>query len=463
MKLPILSFTFAITLGSQAWSLSPLGDHKTAVLLVNYSSNPVQEITVADAKVKMASVDSFYKEVSYGKASQTFEVFGWFTVNLSATVCDMVGLAGEANAAATASGVNLAQFTQIVYMFPYNSGCFWSGGNDSGPNGEDRVFINSTSRTAKVIAHELGHRYSLFHSDSLDCGSESLSIDEKSCAWQSYGDQADAMGNRFAHFNAFQKERAGYLNTATTPPITTVTANGQYNLDVYETNTLLPKALKIRRGTDTNGSPMWFYIEYRQAIGFDASLSSSESNLNKGILVRSATEKSAQSNLPVSFLLDMTPNSSSVNDAYDVMDGALEVGKSFTDPKSGITVSLISADSTGAKVDVKFGVPSQPPSSLDTVAPSVSITSPANGAKVSANSVLTISAAASDNIAVTRVDLYVNNSKICSDAVSPYSCSYAVPKGNDKTYTIEAKAFDAAGNMANHQISVISASVKGRR
>ena len=90
----------------------------------------------------------------------------------------------------------------------------------------------------------------------------------------------------------------------------------------------------------------------------------------------------------------------------------------------------------------------------DTIAPTVSITSPANGATVIRKSTVTINATASDNVGVTRVDFLVNGAVQCTDTGAPYSCSWRVPNPMGKTYQLQARAFDAAGNSATATVSV---------
>jgi glucose/arabinose dehydrogenase len=63
----------------------------------------------------------------------------------------------------------------------------------------------------------------------------------------------------------------------------------------------------------------------------------------------------------------------------------------------------------------------------DNIPPTVSITNPANGAIVARKANLIISATASDNVGVTRVDFLVNGALQCSDTTAPYSCTWRVP------------------------------------
>lgn len=90
----------------------------------------------------------------------------------------------------------------------------------------------------------------------------------------------------------------------------------------------------------------------------------------------------------------------------------------------------------------------------DNIAPTVSITSPANGAIVARKSNVTINATASDNVGVTRVDFLVNGALQCSDTTAPYSCTWRVPNPMNKTYQLQARAFDLAGNVGTATIQV---------
>jgi len=81
----------------------------------------------------------------------------------------------------------------------------------------------------------------------------------------------------------------------------------------------------------------------------------------------------------------------------------------------------------------------------DTQAPTVSITSPADNATVSG--MLTISASATDNVGVTRVEFYIDGVLDHTDTTAPYSDSgdtSTVPDGS--SYLLTARAYDAAGN-----------------
>ncbi len=90
----------------------------------------------------------------------------------------------------------------------------------------------------------------------------------------------------------------------------------------------------------------------------------------------------------------------------------------------------------------------------DTTKPTVTITSPTSGSTVQSRTTVRISASASDNVGVTKVEFWANGSLKCTDAVAPYTCDWYVWNNAGATNWLKAVAFDAAGNTASHTISV---------
>lgn len=79
----------------------------------------------------------------------------------------------------------------------------------------------------------------------------------------------------------------------------------------------------------------------------------------------------------------------------------------------------------------------------DAVAPTVSISAPADGSSVSGT--VTVTAAAADNVGVTRVALYVDGILRVSDVAAPWTFAWSTA-GLSGTHTLVALASDAAGN-----------------
>ena len=320
------------------------GEQRTAVILVNFQDLATQPVTKAAAHALVfGGVSDFYWEASYQKTFFSGDAFGWFTVPVSRSVCDIHLLAREADKAATAAGADLAAYDRVIYLAPDNA-CSGTGYN-SGTARPTRTWIFSNLPDAGVIAHEVGHNFGLSHSQSLDCGTVSLGSD---CIVRSYGDPADTMGSGGdTHFNAFQKDLLGWIGAAGTPGVITVGASGRYQLAPYAASGTSAKALKIPRGIDAlTGEMNYYYVEYRQRIGFDATLGG---NLAQGVLVHIGGINQ------FSRLLDMTPGSDPVSDFNDMYDSALTVGRSYSDANAGIRITLVAADASGASVDVAVG------------------------------------------------------------------------------------------------------------
>ena len=133
----------------------------------------------------------------------------------------------------------------------------------------------------------MGHNFGLYHAHSLDCGTTVLG---SNCTASDYGDTIDTMGSPAAgHFNAFQKERLGWLDYGTSPTITTVQTGGLYTIEPLEAPGSGPKALAILKATSaTTGQQTWYYVEYRQTLGFDSFLSTN-SNVLTGVVIHTGS------------------------------------------------------------------------------------------------------------------------------------------------------------------------------
>lgn len=92
----------------------------------------------------------------------------------------------------------------------------------------------------------------------------------------------------------------------------------------------------------------------------------------------------------------------------------------------------------------------------DTIAPTVAITSPGNNATVSGTVGLT--ANATDNVGVAKVEYYLNGNMLATTNLSPYSFNWNTKLIVNGTYTLTAKAYDAAGNVA--QSASVAVTVK---
>jgi hypothetical protein len=325
-----------------------IGDQRTLIILVNFQDNAVQPYTLVDAQaVVFGTTSNFFLENSYGQTWLSGDAVGWFTIAASTSVCDTGAIATQAQAAATAAGVNVGAYAHLVYAFPQNA-CGWWGMSTVGGT-PSQSWIDGDLQLA-VSGHELGHALGLWHSHAIDCGAQTIGA---ACDMLEYGDVFDKMGGSTypGHFNSFQKERLGWLNAGVSPPITTVQASGTYTLETYEMPGSGAKALKILKSTDpTTGYRTWYYVEARKPVGFDNFLASVANTASNGVLIRTGSESDGNS----SNLLDMTPATDT--SIWDwLVDAPLVAGQSYADPDTGITIATAWSDSAGAAVTVNLG------------------------------------------------------------------------------------------------------------
>ncbi|WP_017220989.1 Ig-like domain-containing protein [Moritella dasanensis] len=355
------------------------GEQRTLVLLINFQDNSSEQPwTIAEANdMIFGTVSDYYRESSYGQTWLSGDVLGYLTLPINAT-CDFGTMDGYAQQAAIDSGIDVASYDRLIYLFPKNSTCGWRGQGTLGGT-PSRSWINGELNLL-TIGHELGHNLGLKHAKELSCDRGYIS---DSCVEITYGDVLDIMGKSEGHFNAFNKERLGWL-TPEQGEIVTADSDGSYLLEPYETaSNGMAKGLKVRRGADAvTGEQLWYYLEYRQPLGFDAFLAGKV--VTGGVLVHL---NSSAEDITSSLLLDMTPHSS----VLDLDDAALLAGVSYTDVDAGVTITTEWADNSGASVNVSY-------SGQNCVKASPSLLlSPNESAWVTSGTTVTYSAAVTNN------------------------------------------------------------------
>ena len=346
-------------------------------------------------------VRNFYLENSYGQTPLTFAVTGWHTIAASSGGCDYYTFASQADAAATAAGFNIAAYDRRHLCVPQTSACAWWGAGQR--RGALALWVNG-SYALRVVAHELGHTFGNHHSLSQPC-------DGSTCTTVEYGDDRDVMGvsGTVGHTNAFQKERLGWLDYGASPAIQTVTSSNSYWLDPVSTaNTGQPKALKIWNPQTSS----YYYIETRAQVGFDT-------NVAPGVVLHSGSPTA-----PTVYQLDMAPLTTT-------WDSTLEPGQTFSDAAMALHVTTLTADATGALVQVDFGsVP------CTTAAPTVTM-SPVGTRWVRSGVALSYT-----------VSVRNNSSSGCEPATMTVSASTTLPSGWTATFGSQSVSV-APGNTVS--------------
>ena len=199
------------------------GEQKTLVLVANFSNATVgcsaanvRDTLFTDPNTQ--SIDDLYQESSYGQLWFTGDVYGPYNINYSTTSpCDYYAWANAAEAAATASGVNLSQYTRRVYVLPSQNSCGYTGlGTIGGSPSQAWIFRCDLH---DVFGHELGHNLGTQHASTPS---------------SEYGDTSDIMGYAgigLRHMNAPHKEELGWLPAG---QVLTVTQSGTYKIAPLE-------------------------------------------------------------------------------------------------------------------------------------------------------------------------------------------------------------------------------------
>ena len=326
------------------------------------------------------SLTTYWQEASYGATSATGDVFGWFTLtgNYSSTACQSLpAVQTDAMAAAAAAGANFQNYTRVVVVFPDVLGCGWSGLSNIGcfalstPSGTINAsssYLTAGSAVAEVAAHELGHGLGLDHASTrgfTDNTGTAITLGPLGVTGTltEYGDKFSTMGCcDLAEYGAPHK--AKILNwLAPNVGYQTVQTSGTFVIQPYETPGGL-KAIRVQRGTGNNA---WLWIEYRQPDGsYDPSSfpspqwSTAAPQPYSGALIHYEDSVSGLH----THLINYTPADSSF------YSPALVVGQTWADPYSNLSLSVVSATSTGLTVNVSYGsVPCTPANPTVTASP----------------------------------------------------------------------------------------------
>lgn len=92
----------------------------------------------------------------------------------------------------------------------------------------------------------------------------------------------------------------------------------------------------------------------------------------------------------------------------------------------------------------------------DTIPPTTSVTTPANGTTLSGTT--TISSTASDDVAVTRLELWLDGVLSGTATAAPYNFTWNTSATANGSHNLQSKAYDAAGNVGVSPIVTVNVS-----
>ncbi|MBI5083001.1 MAG: S8 family serine peptidase [Acidobacteria bacterium] len=114
---------------------------------------------------------------------------------------------------------------------------------------------------------------------------------------------------------------------------------------------------------------------------------------------------------------------------------------SATSPLGPQTLTATATDTAGLQSSVNLTV-----TVVDSTPPVVALTSPLAGSSVTGN--VTVTASATDNVGVTKVELYVRGTLAATSTAAPWTTKFNARKFSAGAASLQLKAYDAAGNSA---------------
>jgi Big-like domain-containing protein/gametolysin peptidase M11 len=412
----------ATTASPQA-TIAP-GPHKVGVLLITFPGEPGEPWSAGEARSEVFtapnSANAFYQEESYGGISLTGklradgDVFGWFRLNTSTAGCPYEEWIKKADEAAVDAGIELSGYQQLIYMFPHQESCFWSGLAGLPVNG---ALINGNVGV-QVIAHELGHDFGLFHAGSWTCTSGGVRVQiGDNCSTTEYGDPFDVMGNiATRHSSGWNLAKLGILAPEN---VETVEASGTYSMRSALHQTTDPTVLRIPREREVDGTvTSWYYLEVRENGGiFENVMDASTTGVS--IRVAPAPAESPSETL----LLDANPATATFQDA------PLAAGETF----DGGPVQIKALSAGGGSATVSVELDEEPP----TAPPNLTATTTVERVQLHWG-------VSSDDFGVDRYIVFRDGAQIGTTASTGFLDSPA-PVG-DHDYVVYAE--DASGNRS---------------
>ena len=417
-------------------------------------------ISKEDAKVRLftgdESTNAYYQQISFGEDRLAGDVFGWFQIPNPQGNPD--NIASAAQQALADYGVALWQYEQFMYYFPFDASFGWAGlANLGDPDfpAQDSWYNGSAGCT--VLAQELAHNYGLVHSNSYACLDESdqWAPYSENCQESEYGDPFDPMGSGCGHMNVVQKGAMGWLegcNSVTAP------GSATFNLVPMELPCNGIQALRI----PIEGTPNYYYLEYRRPLGFDSGFD--------GVLVHVARNYGS--------------TNPKILDMFDGPGWYLQPGQTYDDHQGRVSFTVVETTPTHAVIDVVFpNAGTSPPSCMDgseppmeagnygslecasepvgpdDVPPTVEITYPIDGDVLPPGTDFTVTTEVWDDRGVTDAQLYVNGEAFYMDIEAPFEWEATnIPEG---TYEFGVVVRDGVHWVPSKPVTIRVGTVEG--
>ena len=296
----------------------------------------------------MQKVNEYFKEVSYGKVSLEWDVYGIYEV-----FQEYGGIVQITNPAID-DNVNFSKYSRVISVDERN--CFGCAGVGMGniQTGEGNLNMSviwltpvnfQNERYYAVVEHEMGHNFGAMHSNLMDCGEENYIDDFSKCNSYEYRDHFDVMGSNIynseqGHINSMYKEEITWINSSNTIQIS---SDGVYTIKPFE-NLSDELALKVPRKIDEFGNAKdFYYVEHRTPTGQDFFINE-EIGMGPQVRIYESIENGpgGSPSQHIAMTPKMYPRNASIRD-----------GREFFDPKTNVEIRTLDVNSENATIEVK--------------------------------------------------------------------------------------------------------------
>jgi len=236
------------------------GEQKTLVMVANFQdkdvSCPTQDIkNLMFTDPSGNSIDDLFQETSHGKIWLTGQVAGTYTLNSKSTdSCNVNTWATAMDQFALDDGINPNDYDRKIYVLPSDNNCNNTGLASVGDIPSQAWIFRCD--TPAVYGHEFGHNLGMNHA---------------STETNEYGDSTDILGSALSGLRQLNGPHQEQMGWRSPDKFVTVTQSGTFYiapLELTAAETDKPQVLKITKP----GSDDYYYLSYRQPIGFDANL-----------------------------------------------------------------------------------------------------------------------------------------------------------------------------------------------
>lgn len=393
---------------------------KVAVFLVNYLNTASEPFSNADTNNMMfvnGDFKNYFREASYNRQSITGDVFGWYTIPRNVTQSDVCQAdpQNDLGPLIENESIDLNNYGNIVIitMCPgysvfgssntgpqpytingvtYNKTMTWVNAGESAWNFQSSQMSQSMNTSIiptnleHLLIHEFGHALGLHHAHGLKCEG---TLPTDNCQGIGLGNYFDTMAYDTIglHVSGWAKSKLNWLSSN---DIRTITQSGTYTIGNLES---LPpilgtinstKVYRIKPSSASSKTPIW--IEFRQAIGYDAGINTPAlggylggggevpphniAENQQGIFIyKEGFDSSLGGQLnPKNAKLMYLRNAPNLGTSANPYQVSLNPGQTYSEPRYGLSVTTLPSNSTSTR---KFQVTMNPSFTCQRLAPKV--------------------------------------------------------------------------------------------